>query len=86
MKFMHATVILHAPFDRRQWFLQVQKWIRQAGWTIGRTDGTVHQFPLIPGRNPIRWESLEASRAARKLLSHFAYTFFIAAAKSDAAE
>jgi ubiquinone/menaquinone biosynthesis C-methylase UbiE len=69
------------PFDRRQWFLQIHKWIRQAGWTIRGTDGTVHQFPFIPGRNPVRWHSLESSRALRKLLSPFAYTYFVAAAK-----
>jgi ubiquinone/menaquinone biosynthesis C-methylase UbiE len=73
------------PFDRRQWFPQVHKWIRQAGWTILRTDGTVHQFPFFPGRNPVRWESLESSRAVRKLLSPFAYTYFVAAAKSERA-
>jgi len=69
------------PFDRRQWFPQVHKWIRRAGWTIHRTDGTVHQFPFFPGRNPIRWEAIEASRAVRKLLSPFAYTYFVVASK-----
>ena len=73
------------PFDRRQWFPQVHKWTRQAGWIILRTDGTVHQFPFVPGRNPVRWEGLEASRAVRKLLSPFAYTYFVAAAKSESA-
>ncbi len=70
------------PFDRRQWFPQIHKWIRHAGWTILRTDGTVHQFPFIPGRNPVRWHSLESSRALRKLLGPFAYTYFVAATKS----
>ena len=52
------------------------------GRTILRTDGTVHQFPFIPGRNPLHWHSLESSRALRRLLSPFAYTYFVAAAKS----
>jgi ubiquinone/menaquinone biosynthesis C-methylase UbiE len=73
------------PFDRRQWFPQVHKWIRQAGWTILRTDGTVHQFPFFPGRNPVRWEALEANRTVRKLLSPFAYTYFVAAVKPERA-
>jgi hypothetical protein len=33
----------------------------------------VHQFPFIPGRNPVRWEALESHRAVRKVLSAFAY-------------
>jgi len=71
------------PFDRRQWFPQVHRWIRKAGWTIIRTDGTVHQFPFFPGRNPMRWHSLESSRFLRELLSPFAYTYFVAARKLE---
>ena len=81
--YRHPTRKDDQPFDRRQWFPQIHKWIRRAGWTIVRTDGSVHQFPFIPGRNPLRWEALEASRAVRKLLSPFAYTYFVAAAKSE---
>ena len=69
------------PFDRRQWFPQVKKWIRQAGWKIITTDGTVHQFPFVPGRNPVRWEMLEAKRSVRKILSPFALTYFVHATK-----
>ena len=69
------------PFDRRQWFPQVHNWVKKAGWKIVRTDGTVHQFPIMPGHNPIRWEGLESSRSIRKLLSPFAYTYFIEARK-----
>ena len=69
------------PFDRRQWFAQVRRWIRRAGWRILSTDGTVHLFPFFPGRNPMRWEALEANRAVRRLLSPFAYTYFVAAEK-----
>ena len=70
------------PFDRRQWFPQILRWVRQAGWTILRTDGTVHQFPFVPGRNPMRWKGLEANRAVRRLLSPLAYTYFVMAEKS----
>jgi len=71
------------PFDRRQWFPQILKWVRQAGWKILRTDGAVHQFPLLPGRNPIRWKALDSKRAIRKLLSPLAYTYFVMAQKRD---
>jgi ubiquinone/menaquinone biosynthesis C-methylase UbiE len=70
------------PFDRRQWFPQILRWVRRAGWTVLRTDGTVHQFPFFPGRNPIRWQALESNRAVRKLLSPLAYTYFVMAEKS----
>jgi 2-polyprenyl-3-methyl-5-hydroxy-6-metoxy-1,4-benzoquinol methylase len=83
--FRHPARTDDQPFNRRQWFPQVHKWIRQAGWTILRTDGTVHQFPFLPGRNPVRWQSLESNRALRKLLSPFAYTYFVAAVKSERA-
>jgi len=80
-RFRHPARQDDQPFDRRQWFPQVHRWIRRAGWTILRTDGTVHQFPLLPGRNPVRWHALESSRALRKLLSPFAYTYFVVAVK-----
>jgi ubiquinone/menaquinone biosynthesis C-methylase UbiE len=82
-RFRHPARRDDQPFDRRQWFPQVQKWIRQARWKIIRTDGTMHQFPIFPGRNPVRWKALEANRAIRKLLSPFAYTYFVAAAKPE---
>jgi ubiquinone/menaquinone biosynthesis C-methylase UbiE len=83
--FRHPARQDDQPFDRRQWFPQVHKWIRRAGWTILCADGTVHQFPFIPGRNPVRWEALESHRAVRKVLSAFAYTYFVAAAKPERA-
>lgn len=84
-RFRHPSRQDDQPFDRRQWFPQVHRWIRRAGWTILRTDGTVHQFPFFPGRNPVRWHALESSRALRKLLSPFAYTYFVAASKPERA-
>lgn len=73
------------PFDRRQWFPQIRQWLRNAGWTILSTDGAVHQFPVLPGHNPIRWQALESSRSLRKLLSPFALTYFVSAQKSERA-
>jgi SAM-dependent methyltransferase len=70
------------PFDRRQWFLQVRRWIHRAGWNILHTDGTVHQIPLVPGRNPIRLEFLESTRLLRKLLSPVALHYFVIAEKT----
>jgi len=69
------------PYDRRQWFPQVRRWVKQAGWRIVRTDGTVHQFPVMPGRNPLRWKGLEANRTLRKVLSPLALTYFVLAEK-----
>ena len=80
-QFRHPHCKDDQPFDRRQWFPQIRKWIRRAGWTILRTDGTVHQFPIRPGHNPIRWKALESNRTVRKLLSPLALTYFVMAEK-----
>ena len=69
------------PFDRRQCFPQIRRWIRGAGWKILGTDGTVHQFPLLPGRSPVRLEGLESNRTVRRLLSPFALHYFVVAQK-----
>ena len=73
------------PFDRRQWFPQILGYVRGAGWTNLRTDGTVHQFPFFPGHPPLRMESLEKNRTVRKLLSPFALHYFVMAQKKDIA-
>lgn len=83
-KFRHPDRLLDQPFDRRQWFPEVLGWLRGAGWKIERTDGTVHQFPFFPGRNPVRWEGLESNRTVRRLLSPFAYTYLVSAKKPAA--
>jgi ubiquinone/menaquinone biosynthesis C-methylase UbiE len=69
------------PFDRHQWFPQVHRWIRRTGWKIIATDGTVHQFPFFPGHNPVRYKAPERNKTVRKILSPFAYTYFVYAAK-----
>lgn len=80
-RFRHPARQDDQPFDRRQWFPQVRRWVRRAGWQILRSDGTVHQFPVWPGHNPVRWHSLESCPAMRRLLSPFAYTYFLMAVK-----
>jgi len=69
------------PFDRRQWFLQVRKWVRDAGWAILRTDGTVHQLPIIPRHNPVELRFLESNLMIRRLLSPIAFHYFLIAEK-----
>lgn len=69
------------PFDRRQWFGQILGYVRRAGWTNLRTDGTVHQFPFFPGQSPVRMNVLEKNRTIRKLLSPFALHYFVMAEK-----
>jgi len=69
------------PFDRRQWFMQIRGYVSGAGWTILRSDGTVHQLPIVPGRNPIELPFLESSRLVRRLLSPIAFHYFLLSEK-----
>jgi ubiquinone/menaquinone biosynthesis C-methylase UbiE len=69
------------PFDRRQWIPQIRKSVSAAGWKILHSDGTVHQLPIFPGHNPIQLPSLESNRGVRKLLSPFAYHYFLISEK-----
>ena len=73
------------PFDRRQWFPQIRRYIHRSGWAIFHSDGTVHQFPFLPGRNPVSFPSLEANRTIRRFLSPFAFHYFVIAQKPGAA-
>ncbi len=73
------------PFDRRQWIPQIRGFVRDAGWKIVRSDGTVHQLPIFPGRNPVALPSLESNRLLRRLLSPFAYHYFLVAEKREPA-
>ena len=84
-RFRHPTRKDDQPFDRRQWFPQIRRYVRRGGWTILHTDGTVHQFPFIPGRNPVALPSLEKNHALRKFLSPLAYHYFVIAQKRSAA-
>jgi ubiquinone/menaquinone biosynthesis C-methylase UbiE len=73
------------PFDRRQWIPQIRNFVTAAGWKIIHSDGTVHQLPIIPGRNPIDLPLLESNRTVRKLLSPFAYHYFLISEKHGTA-
>jgi Methyltransferase domain len=63
------------------WFVQVLGWVGQAGWKVLATDRTVHQFPFLPGRSPLRWQALEANHSLRKRLSPFALTYLLMSRK-----
>lgn len=65
------------PFDRRQWFLQIRRYVRNAGWTILRSDGTVHQLPIMPGHNPVELQFVESNRMIRRLFSPIAFHYFL---------
>jgi ubiquinone/menaquinone biosynthesis C-methylase UbiE len=69
------------PFDRRQWFPQIRRYVRGAGWTILRSDGTVHQLPIVPGHNPIELPFLESNRVMRRFLSPIAFHYFLLSEK-----
>lgn len=71
------------PFDRRQWIPQIRNFVSAAGWKIIYSDGTVHQLPVFPGRNPVLLPQLESNRVVRKLLSPFAYHYFLISEKRD---
>jgi SAM-dependent methyltransferase len=73
------------PYDRRQWFWQIRGFVRGAGWRILRTDGTVHQLPIVPGRPPVRLRGLESNRTVRKLLSPLALHYLVVAEKKGMA-
>lgn len=73
------------PFDRRQWIPQIRSFVSRAGWKIIHSDGTVHQLPIFPGRNPVELPRLESNRLVRKLLSPFAYHYFVICEKQVAA-
>jgi len=83
-RFRHPRRKDDQPFDRRQWFMQIRHAVRRAGWKILRTDGTVHQFPFIPGRNPITFPVLESNLFLRRVLSPLALHYFVLAQKVDA--
>jgi len=78
-KVRHPNRVPDQPFDRIQLFFQTRHLLKKTGWKILRSDGTVHQFPFFPGRNPLRIEALEANPKVRKLLSIFAYTYCLVA-------
>jgi ubiquinone/menaquinone biosynthesis C-methylase UbiE len=83
-KFRHPGLKSSQPLDIRHLFPEVRSYVTEAKWKIVRTDGTVHQFPFIPGRNPVQFPRLEANRVIRRLLSPIAYHYFVIARKGSA--
>lgn len=80
-KVRHPHRVSDQPLDRIQLFFQTRSLVRRTGWKITRSDGTVHQFPFFPGRNPVRVHGLERNAGVRQLLSPFAYTYCLIAKK-----
>lgn len=64
------------PYDRIFLFPEIRRLIRAAGWDVARADGTVHQFPLRRGHNPIELPQMESNRVVRRLLAPFAFHYF----------
>jgi ubiquinone/menaquinone biosynthesis C-methylase UbiE len=79
-----ATPGADQPFDRVFLFPRIRKLLRGGGWRIVRSDGTVHQFPIRPGHDPIVVASLEANRFVRRILSPFAFHYFVMAENAKA--
>lgn len=80
----HPGLKSSQPLDERFLFPQIRSFITGADWEIVRTDGTVHQFPFIPGRDPVQFPQVESNRSIRKFLSPFAYHYFVTARKGKA--
>lgn len=76
-----ATPGADQPYDRVFLFHQVRRMLSRAGWKIIRSDGTVHQFPVLPGHDPIALPSVERNRFVRRILSPFAFHYFVLAQK-----
>jgi ubiquinone/menaquinone biosynthesis C-methylase UbiE len=77
----HPDLKSSQPLDRRFLFPQIRRFVASAGWKIARTDGTVHQFPFRPGRDPLRLISLESNRSLRRCLQFFALHYLVIARK-----
>jgi SAM-dependent methyltransferase len=80
-KFRHSERKRDQPFDRLQIFTQIRKQLNDTGWRIIGADGTVHQLPILPGRNPVRLPNLESNLRLRRFLSIFALHYCLIAKK-----
>jgi 2-polyprenyl-3-methyl-5-hydroxy-6-metoxy-1,4-benzoquinol methylase len=79
-----ATPGADQPTDHVFLFPKIRGMLKRAGWTIVRSDGTVHQFPVRPGHNPVAVPSLESNCTVRRILSPFAFHYFLLAKKGKA--
>jgi hypothetical protein len=55
--FRHPAHKDDQPFDRRQWFPQILKWVRQAGWKIPPNGRRGAPISFAPGPQPNTMES-----------------------------
>jgi len=79
-----ATPDSDQPFDRVFLFPTVRQMLQRAGWKIIRSDGTVHQFPIMRGHDPVAIPSLESNRKVRRFLSPLAFHYFLMGKKRKA--
>jgi 2-polyprenyl-3-methyl-5-hydroxy-6-metoxy-1,4-benzoquinol methylase len=79
-----ATPGADQPFDRVFLFPQVRHMLARAGWKVIRSDGTVHQFPIVPGHDPVAMRSVESNRTLRRVLSPLAFHYFLMAKREKA--
>lgn len=84
MRGRRATPGADQPFDRVFLFPHVRQMFKSAGWRTIRSDGTVHQFPIMPGHNPVGAPLLESNRIMRRLLSPLAFHYFLMGRKKKA--
>jgi 2-polyprenyl-3-methyl-5-hydroxy-6-metoxy-1,4-benzoquinol methylase len=77
----HPGLKSSQPLDNRFLFPRIRRFVTDAGWKIVHTDGTVHQFPFIPGRDSVQFPKLETNRVIRHFLSPFAQHYFVNARK-----
>jgi 2-polyprenyl-3-methyl-5-hydroxy-6-metoxy-1,4-benzoquinol methylase len=79
-----ATPGSDQPYDRVFLFPEVRRMLRRTGWEIVDSDGTVHQFPVWPGHDPVGLPALESNRILRRMLSPLAFHYFMLARRSHA--
>lgn len=77
-----ATPGSDQPFDRVFLFPEVRRMLKRAGWKIVHSDGTVHQLPIVPGRNPLALPALESNRTVRRMLSPMALHYLVVARRN----
>lgn len=70
------------PLDRHCVFFQTRSLVREAGWRIVDSDGTVHQVP-VGGRDPVRLQFIERNRTIRRCLSPLALHYLLVGQKKD---
>jgi 2-polyprenyl-3-methyl-5-hydroxy-6-metoxy-1,4-benzoquinol methylase len=68
------------PLDRHCVFFQTRGLVREAGWQIVDSDGTVHQVP-VGGRDPVTLQFVEKNRAIRRCLRPFALHYLLVGRK-----